>query len=278
MRLSPQQRERLWSVLLDAFSYPELKRLLDHRLDRDLDHIVPRAADFQEVCFELVKSADKGGWAADLVRAAAAENLGYRSLRQLEEELDPAPDGPDAADTGGARPVPKKSRPRHNLAAAPSPVKPVKPVRKAAARAAFVSYAHQDAQFLQEFLMSVSQLRRDGLIDDWHDNEILPGRKWRNEIDQHLERADLVVLLVSKYYLASLYAYDYEMHRALERSEAGLAVVVPVILRRCDWQYSPLAALEVLPGKGLPVSAWPDQDEAWLNVVQGLRRLVAGQE
>ena len=62
------------------------------------------------------------------------------------------------------------------------------------------------------------------------------GEEWAGEIDHNLEKADVILLLVSADFLNSDYCYDIELRRAMERHEAGDAVVVPIILRECDWQ------------------------------------------
>jgi hypothetical protein len=144
-------------------------------------------------------------------------------------------------------------------------------------RSAFVSYSHKDERYRQQLDISLALLRRDKLIPVWHDRKILPGQEWDREIDKNLENADMVLLLVSPDFLASDYAYSREMLRAVERHESGSATVVPIILRPSDWQSSPLGSLEALPSKGRPVSRWSNRDEAWLDVVQGLRRLISGQ-
>src|ERR1035441_9343706 len=111
----------------------------------------------------------------------------------------------------------------------------------------FISYAHEDEELRQEFVKHLSQLKRDGLIQDWHDREITAGSEWAGQIDEHLNAADIVVLLVSPDFVASEYCYDIEMKRALERHAAGEARVVPVILRPSDWQTAPFAKLNALP-------------------------------
>jgi len=145
-----------------------------------------------------------------------------------------------------------------------------------AGRIAFVSYSHEDEQYRQQLEKWLAPLTREKLISVWHDREILPGQNWNQEIDKNLESADIVLLLVSQDFLASEYAYGREMLRAMERHNHGSTRVVPIIVRSCDWRHSPLSSLEVLPSKGNPV-ARPDHDEAWLDVVQGLRRLISGQ-
>lgn len=88
MKLSPEQRQQVWSALLSAFNPQSLKRLLDFKLGgRDLDTIVPTATDFQDRCYELVKSADKAGWVGDLIRAAIADQSGNEELQRLVAEL-----------------------------------------------------------------------------------------------------------------------------------------------------------------------------------------------
>ena len=144
-------------------------------------------------------------------------------------------------------------------------------------RSAFVSYSQRDERYRQRLDISLVQLRRNKLISVWHDRKILPGQEWDREIDKNLESADMVLLLVSPDFLASDYAYSREMLRALERHRSGSAMLVPIILRPCDWQESPLGSLQALPSQGRPVSRWPNRDQAWLDIVQGLRRLTSDQ-
>src|ERR1035438_3154595 len=142
----------------------------------------------------------------------------------------------------------------------------------------FISYAHEDDELREEFVKHLRQLKRDGLIQDWHDREITAGSEWAGQIDEHLNAADIVVLLVSPDFVASEYCYDIEMKRALERHAAGEARVVPVILRPSDWQTAPFAKLNALPKDAKPVVDWPTQDpklhdHGFLNVAEGLRRV-----
>ena len=48
-------------------------------------------------------------------------------------------------------------------------------------------------------------LERRGVIRSWHDRAIVPGHDWSREIDSHLRQADLVLLLISKDFIASDY-------------------------------------------------------------------------
>src|SRR5215204_933285 len=140
----------------------------------------------------------------------------------------------------------------------------------------FISYSHRDDDLRAELQTHLVMLRRNGVVREWSDRRINPGQEWDKQIDEHLESADIILLLVSPNFLASDYCYDIEVARAMERHEAGEARVIPVILRHCDdWQSAPFGKLQALPKDARPVKVWPDPDEAFADVAAGIRRVVA---
>ena len=139
---------------------------------------------------------------------------------------------------------------------------------------AFISYSHQDEAATNRLKVHLAVLRDEGLIDDWHDREILPGEVIDDVISRQLESRDLFLCMVSADFLASDYIQHREMARALERHAAGGMIVVPIIIEPCDWQRSPLGRLLALPKDGRPVSLWKNENEAFANVIAGLRRLL----
>src|SRR5947209_9791837 len=141
----------------------------------------------------------------------------------------------------------------------------------------FIAYAHEDDSLRQQLETHLSLLRRQGLISEWHDGEILPGAEWNREIDEQLEGASIILLLISADFLASDYCYDKEMKRALERHQRGEARVIPIILRPCDWHTSPFAYLQCLPRGGKAVTTWQNQDEAFLTIAEELRQIIERQ-
>ncbi|MHA7599851.1 toll/interleukin-1 receptor domain-containing protein [Alicycliphilus sp. T452] len=140
---------------------------------------------------------------------------------------------------------------------------------------AFISYSHADDALRAEFNKHLSLLRRQGLLELWSDHRIPAGGEFDKHISAELEAADIIILLISPDFMASDYCYGIEMKRAMERHQAGSAVVVPVILRPVDWHSAPFGALKALPRDGKPVVKWPTLDDAFLDVVQALRSLLA---
>ena len=68
------------------------------------------------------------------------------------------------------------------------------------------------------------------------------------------------------------------MERALERHRSGEARVVPIIVEPCDWASTPLRNLKALPSKGNPISEWTNENNAYLDVVQELRRVLEAED
>ena len=135
----------------------------------------------------------------------------------------------------------------------------------------FFSYSHKDEELRDRLEVHLAMLKREGLIEAWHDRRILAGDEFDREINKELEDADVILLLVSPDFLASRYCYDIEVQRAMQRHEQGLARVVPVILKPSDWTRTLFAKLVAAPTDGRPVTKWPDRDEAFLDVVKQIR-------
>ena len=138
----------------------------------------------------------------------------------------------------------------------------------------FYSYSHDDESLRDELAKHLSALKRQGLIAGWHDRMIGAGEEWKGAIDRNLEQAQIILLLVSSSFLASDYCWDVETKRAVERHDQGGAMVIPIIVRPCDWHGSPFAKLQSLPKDGKAVTSWSNRDEAWTDIAKGIRRAV----
>lgn len=135
----------------------------------------------------------------------------------------------------------------------------------------FFSYSHADEDLRDQLEKQLAMLKRQGVIETWHDRRIGAGQELGQVIDDHINSDDIILLLVSPDFIASDYCYDIEMKRVMERHEAGEAIVIPVILRACDWHHAPFGKLLGTPKDGKPVTQWPDRDEAFLQVARSVR-------
>jgi hypothetical protein len=138
----------------------------------------------------------------------------------------------------------------------------------------FFSYSHDDETFRDQLEKHLAMLKHQGFIESWHDRRISAGSSFDEAIDRELDAANIILLLVSSSFLASAYCYSREMVRAMERHAAGIARVVPVIVRPCDWHSAPFGKLLAVPKDGKAITTWPNYDEAYVDVAQQIRGIV----
>src|SRR3954462_10521423 len=125
----------------------------------------------------------------------------------------------------------------------------------------FYSYSHKDEALRKKLETHLTLLQNEGVISGWHDRRIAAGTEWDGAISENLDKAGIILLLVSADFLASRYCRDAEIKRAMERHEAGTARAIPVILRPCDWHTAPFGKLQALPKDGRAVTEWSNRDK-----------------
>lgn len=142
------------------------------------------------------------------------------------------------------------------------------------AKKVFISYSHRDEAFKESLDEHLCLMQRTGLVEIWHDRKIVPGQEWDKQIDVRLEQADVIIFLISSSFISSEYCYDIEVKKAIELHVQKKAVLIPVIVRACDWHEAPFGKFQGLPKDAKPIAKWEDVDTAWLDVVQGLKQTV----
>ena len=135
----------------------------------------------------------------------------------------------------------------------------------------FFSYAEEDKKLRDQLTEHLSSLKRERIINAWHDGEIIAGNERNKQINQHLENAKVILLLVSSSFIASDDCYEIELKRAIERHKAKDARVIPVILRPVDWKNTLFGEFQALPSNNKPVTSWENPDEAFIDIVKGIR-------
>ena len=133
----------------------------------------------------------------------------------------------------------------------------------------FITYSHKDIKAKEQLITYLAVMKREGLINIWHDNEILPGDTWRDSISKNLAESDILLYLVSNNSLAS-----ENCNRELAEALNANVKVIPIILEHCDWLDHQLSDLQVLPDKGKPINAWENESEGWQSTVTGIRKVI----
>jgi hypothetical protein len=138
----------------------------------------------------------------------------------------------------------------------------------------FISYSHKDQELRTELDKHLSNLKRQNVITSWYDGNIIPGTELEPEIMKRLKGAQIILLLVSADFMASDFCYSTEMKEAIARHDANQARVIPILLRPTDWQGAPFTKLKMLPTDAKAVTRWPTLDDAFEDVVQGIRAAI----
>jgi len=135
----------------------------------------------------------------------------------------------------------------------------------------FFSYSHKDESLRDELEIHLASLKRQGIIATWHDRRIGAGNEFDHSISEHLESSDIVLLLISPYFIASDYCFEIEMKRALERHDSKQSIVIPIILHPCDWHDMPFGKLVASPKDGKPISKFPNLHDGFLDVTKAVK-------
>jgi hypothetical protein len=138
----------------------------------------------------------------------------------------------------------------------------------------FYSYSRHDLSLMTELDDRLSEMRSQGLIKTFWDRHMDPGSEWHSETTEELKDADIVLFLVSPDFLISRYCQQVELPETLELHSYSLARAIPIILRSCEWQDTPLGRLQAIPIGGVPVIEWSYRNEAWGEVTRSLHLVV----
>lgn len=139
----------------------------------------------------------------------------------------------------------------------------------------FCCYAHEDQDMLGHLKKHLAPLERQGQITIWSDTNLNAGAEWKKELHEHLESADIILLLISPDFMTSDYCYSTEMGRAIARHNEGSAVVIPILLRSIFWQNAPFARLQMVPTNAKPVTNWSDRDDAFHDVTLQISQVIS---
>jgi hypothetical protein len=140
---------------------------------------------------------------------------------------------------------------------------------------AFISYSHEDKQYLVSLKKHITILEKNGLLKVWDDTQLNAGDELLDEIHKYLIVADILILLVSVDFLNS-FPCDKELKEILEKNKntkTNKVAIIPIIVRECAWKKTILGNYIAIPKDGKPVSTFSDKDSAWVNVCEEIEKV-----
>ena len=107
----------------------------------------------------------------------------------------------------------------------------------------FISYSHNDTDWLERLQTHLKPLEDEGL-DRWDDTRILAGDDWREEIGEALKDTQVAILLVSADFLASDFIQNDELPPLLAAAEDAGVRILPIILSPSRFAKTPLGRFQ----------------------------------
>ncbi len=131
----------------------------------------------------------------------------------------------------------------------------------------FYSYVGDDEAFAKQLDVHLAVLKRHkGVVTSY------AGNAGVDRMEQ-LNRADIILLFISPYFINAFDIYEKEAKRAMERMQEGVRVI-PVLLRPTNgWQLEEFGNLQVVP-RDKPVSAYSDKDSVFSAIAGEIGTIV----
>ena len=139
----------------------------------------------------------------------------------------------------------------------------------------FYSYCHNDVRHKNDMEKSLSLLRRDNLLTDWSDKNILPGKRISQNIRTKMKEGDILVFLLSQSFISSKECMK-EWDWAITNASTERAVFrIPIILEPCAWlDLLNDDDIRALPTDGHPVCSFDTPAAAWQQVYEGIKSVL----
>jgi tetratricopeptide (TPR) repeat protein len=145
-------------------------------------------------------------------------------------------------------------------------------------RPVFISYSHKDEVWLKDLLTMLAPLEQAGLVRAWSDDEIKPGRRWREEIDAAMAAARVGVFLVSRHSLASKFIMEVELPYFLDAARQGRATILWALLSPCLHEKTPFQQFQALHDIARPLDSLrkPARAKALKSICQAIEEAAKG--
>lgn len=140
----------------------------------------------------------------------------------------------------------------------------------------YTLFSSIDRNYKDKLEISLLSLKNYGIkLND--PSKILPGAIIEREIESDIDRADIMIMLISPDFISHELISD-PIKIALEKVKRQKLYLVPVIVRPCNWDDTNLNRHQVLPRNGQAISLSDNKDEVYLNIVKEIKELIVNEK
>ena len=145
----------------------------------------------------------------------------------------------------------------------------------------FISYSHLDREWKDRFVRHLNVSVKQSHFVQWNDEQIGAGEDWYEKISAAMDAASIGVFLISSDFLGSDFILKAEVTRLIERREREGLQIIPIYLRRCDWEAVEwLARMQMRPAGDRPAVRGEDHiiDDEFAKIAKEIRLLLQPHE
>jgi serine/threonine protein kinase len=124
----------------------------------------------------------------------------------------------------------------------------------------FISYAHEDAHWREEFERMLAPASERGLVGVWSDESIVAGEEWSRNIQKALASARIGLLLVTDHFLQSKFITQVELANLLRSARNGGVSIRWVPVSASLYQYTDLCGIQACCDPEKPLDELPDAE------------------
>jgi len=136
---------------------------------------------------------------------------------------------------------------------------------------AFLVFHKKDQAVKEELDKQLAPLKRNEFIQTWDEEQIMAGIDRDKEIEDKLNQADIILLLVTANFFSSDDIYEKQLKTALKRHEEKEAVVIPILIKSSLWQSSIIGNLPtILPRNRKALNEQSDEVAALADTIKQL--------
>jgi hypothetical protein len=138
----------------------------------------------------------------------------------------------------------------------------------------FISYSHHDKRWLEELLTHLKPWVRDTSISVMADTSVLVGSIWREDAKREIDRARVVVLLVSPDFIASDFIHEHELGPLLKEAEQEEARILWLPVRASSYRKTTLKNYQAVLDPQMPLANMTkaERDSAWVRICEEIEK------
>ena len=145
----------------------------------------------------------------------------------------------------------------------------------AVAKRVLILFNHNDSdtRFVNALCTHLSSWVNRGILDIWRQDMPL-GVDVEKETINRLATADAVLPVLSADFWADDRIGAVWLPEILKQHRERGMRIIPLLHRACDLEGTEMAGFPILPAGGKPLRNWPDEDEAFKNILDHLKTLL----